>query len=236
MANVNWLKDNGNTSVDFLERGLSDHSPSLVSVAKYVSYRPKPFKFFNFWVKHAQFLDWVDEGWKIEVTGYAMFRLYYRLNLLKIFSRSKNLEVFGGLSQKVVQARQNLAIAQSEFLSSGGSIACQRKERECLHHFISISNAKENFLKQKSRNRWLNLGDGNNSFFHNSVKIRNSSNLIKQLKDEKANCFYDFQQIKELAIEFNQKLIGSPMCSLKIRLIGYLGLSRRSFLQLAFWG
>jgi hypothetical protein len=126
-------------------------------------------------------------------------------DILKI----KNLEVFGGLSQKVVQARQNLAIAQSEFLSSGGSIACQRKERECLHHFISVSNAEENFLKQKSRNRWLNLGDGNNSFFHNSVKIRNSSNLIKQLKDEKANCFYDFQQIKELAIEFYQKLIGS---------------------------
>jgi len=46
-------------------------------------------------------------------------------------------------------------------------------------------------------------------FFHNSVKIRNSSNLIKQLKDEKGNCFYDFQQIKELAIEFYQKLIGS---------------------------
>jgi hypothetical protein len=115
-------------------------------------------------------------------------------DILKI----KNLEVFGGLSQKVVQARQNLAIAQFEFLSSGGSIACQRKER-CLHHFISVSNAEENFLKQKSRNRWLNLGDGNNSFFHNSVKIRNSSNLIKQLKDEKANCFYDFQQIKELA-------------------------------------
>jgi hypothetical protein len=64
-------------------------------------------------------------------------------DILKI----KNLEVFGGLSQKVVQARKNLAIAQSKFLSSGGSIACQRKERECLHHFISISNADENFLK-----------------------------------------------------------------------------------------
>jgi hypothetical protein len=81
MANVNWLQHYGNTPVDFLERSLSDHSPSLVSVTKYVSYRPKPFKFFKFWVEHAQFLDWVDEGWKIEVTGYAMFRLYSRLNL-----------------------------------------------------------------------------------------------------------------------------------------------------------
>jgi len=81
MANVNWLQHYGNTSVDFLEKGLFDQSPSLISVAKYVSYRPKPFKFFNFWAEHAQFLDWVDEGWKIEVTGYAMFRMHSMLNL-----------------------------------------------------------------------------------------------------------------------------------------------------------
>jgi hypothetical protein len=37
--------------------------------------------FFYFWAEHAQFLDWVDEGWKIEVTGYAMFRMYSMLNL-----------------------------------------------------------------------------------------------------------------------------------------------------------
>lgn len=43
------------------------------------------------------------------------------------------------------------------------------------------------------------LGDGNNAFFHNSVKIRNSSNLIKLLKDEESNCISDFQQIKEFS-------------------------------------
>jgi hypothetical protein len=51
----------------------------------------------------------------------------------------------------------------------------------------SLSAAEENFLKQKSRNMWLNLGDGNNSFFHKSVKARNSFNLIKILKDEEGN-------------------------------------------------
>jgi hypothetical protein len=63
----------------------------------------------------------------------------------------------------------------------------KKKERECLHLWASISAAEENFHKQKSRVNWLNLGDGNNTFFHNSVKIRNSSNLIKMLKDDKGN-------------------------------------------------
>lgn len=127
--------------MEFLKRGLSYHSPSLVSVAKYVSYGPKPFKFFNFWVEHAQFLNWVDEGWKVEAIGYALFRLYSRLKFVRGIHKIKNLEVFCGLSQKVVQARQNLAIAQVDFLSPRGSVACQRNEKECLHHFILVSNA-----------------------------------------------------------------------------------------------
>jgi hypothetical protein len=61
---------------------------------------------------------------------------------------------------------------------------CHRKMGECIYVYISISVAKENFLKHKSRNNWLNLGNGNNSFFHKTVKVRNSANLIKMIKDE----------------------------------------------------
>jgi hypothetical protein len=48
MSNLVWLQHFGNTSIEFLEGGLSDHSPALVTVAKFISYGPKPFKFFNF--------------------------------------------------------------------------------------------------------------------------------------------------------------------------------------------
>jgi hypothetical protein len=171
-------------------------------MAKFVSFGPKPFKFFNFWAEHRQFLDWVAEGWRFEITGYAMFRLYSKLKAVKRILKIKNLDVFGGIGQKVSQARSKLAQAQADFLISGGDPDCHRKERECLHHFISISSAEEKFLKQKSRNQWLNLGDGNNAFFHKMVKIRNSSNLIKMLKDDDGNCVSDMQQIKSLAINF----------------------------------
>jgi hypothetical protein len=46
--NLVWLQHFGNTFIEFLERGLSDHSPALVTMAKFISYGPKPFKFFNF--------------------------------------------------------------------------------------------------------------------------------------------------------------------------------------------
>jgi len=82
------------------------------------------------------------------------------------------------------------------------------KERECLHLLTSLLSAEENFLKQKSRVKWLNLGDGNTSFFHNSVTARNSSNLIKMVKDEHDHSYHEFSEIKRLAVSFYKNLLG----------------------------
>jgi len=209
LANGEWFTSFSNTAVEFLERGVLDHSPALVTVAKLVSNGPKPFKFFNFWAEHKNFLEWIEEGWRVEVSGFSMFRLYAKLKVVKAVLKAKNREIFGGLGLKVLQARSDLAKAQSEFLASRDNADCQKKkERECLHLLVSLSAAEENFLKQKSRVNWLNLGDGNNAFFHKSVKIRNSSNLIKMLKDDHGNSILDMQEIKELAITFYKNLLG----------------------------
>lgn len=100
------------------------------------------------------------------------------------------------------------ATAQAFFIDSHGSEISHKKERECLHEFLSISAAEENFLKQKSRNQWLNLGDGNNGFFYKMVKVRNSFNLVKSLKDVEGNLVEGMQRIKQLTIDFYQTLLG----------------------------
>jgi hypothetical protein len=110
--------------VEFQERGVSDHSLSLVAVSSYVSYGPKPFKFFNYWADHSQFLEWIGDAWKIEVDEYSMFQFYAKLKAVRGLLKTKNKEVYGGLGQRVVQARQDLAKAQSSFISSRGDGEC----------------------------------------------------------------------------------------------------------------
>jgi hypothetical protein len=75
------------------------------------------------------------------------------------------------LGQKMIKARQDLAKALADFLSSHGDFDCLHKERECLHELVSIIAVEENFMKQKSRNNWLNLGDGNTAFFLRWLKL-----------------------------------------------------------------
>jgi hypothetical protein len=108
LANIEWIQKFGNTSVDFLEAGISDHSPALIEVEKYVSFGPKPFKFFNFWADHKLFLQWVEDGWKHSVEGYSMFKLYSKLKAVKKILKVKNLEIFGGLRQKVNKTKNEL--------------------------------------------------------------------------------------------------------------------------------
>lgn len=54
----------------------------------------------------------------------------------------------------------------------------------------------------------MNLGDGNSTFFHNLVKARNASNLVKVLKDEQGHTVSNPKIIKEMAVAFYEKLLG----------------------------
>jgi hypothetical protein len=209
LANEYWVSYFGKTIVEFKTGSVSDHSPAIISVGSLQSFGPKPFKFFNYWMEHKEFMSWVKEGWKFQVDGIPMYQLYTRLKVLKNVLRVKNQLCFGDLKRRVMEIRDNLDLAQKEVFNSLGSADCLLKERECLHAYVSITKAKESFLKQKARNQWLQLGDQNNSFFHHSLRVQNAKNTITHLWDELGNRVEDVKEIKEVAANYYKKLLGT---------------------------
>jgi hypothetical protein len=209
LANEYWMSVFGRTIVDFKSGGISDHSPAVISVGFLQSFGPKPFKFYNYWLEHKDFLDWVKEGWNVYVDGFPMYQLYVKLRSVKAVLKNQNVTCYGNLKQKVVQARENLDLAQKEVIASFGKAESLLKERECLHAYVSITKAEESFLKQMARNQWLQLGDQNNSFFHRSIKVKNARSTITHLWDEQGKRVDDMEQIKLVAENFYQKLLGT---------------------------
>jgi hypothetical protein len=55
----------------------------------------------------------------------------------------------------------------------------------------------------------LNLGDQNSSYFFKIVKIRASRNLITHLLDDNGDKVVEENQIKQVAVDFYTKLLGS---------------------------
>lgn len=64
MGNLGQMEKFNQANVEFLQRAISDHSPALVTVGLEKNFGPKPFKFFNFWTDHEDFLNWVSVGWQ----------------------------------------------------------------------------------------------------------------------------------------------------------------------------
>ena len=151
----------------------------------------------------------MKEGWNIQVQGFPMYKLYAKLRFVKAVLKEKNLVCFGNLKQRVIQARENLNLAQTNVIASFGNVDSLLKKRECIHAYVSITRAEEYFLKQTTRNQWLQLGDQNNCFFHRSLKVQNAKKTINYLWNEQETKMEDVDQIKKVAVDFYKNLLGT---------------------------
>ena len=75
-----------------------------------------------------------------------------------------NEDQLGGLSLKESKRLEELEAVQRTLLLCRRQSTLLQSEQEKSHCFMSLNHAEESFLKQKSRDSWLNLGDQNTSF------------------------------------------------------------------------
>ena len=94
--------------VEFLALEVSDHCPAIIHLQHVNESPPKPFRFFNFWTKHLQFLDLVKESWQIPISESPMRALHGKLKRLKFELRRFNQIQFGNLISKMADKRKEL--------------------------------------------------------------------------------------------------------------------------------
>lgn len=114
----------------------------------------KPFKFFNFWFQHDDFLETVKKGWEIEVKGNPMMVIHKKLKLLKPVLKKFNKERYSNISERVLRLRDKLDQVQRNMLisRSDAEIATLR----CLKlELLEMRTAEESFYRQNSIVQWL---------------------------------------------------------------------------------
>ena len=62
-----------------------------------------------------------------------------------------------------------------------------------------VARLEENFLKQKSKLHWLNIGDKNDKTFHRAVATREAINCIKEILCRDGTLTRDENEIKKEA-------------------------------------
>ncbi|XP_058749655.1 uncharacterized protein LOC131622635 [Vicia villosa] len=164
-------------------RDLSDHAPIWIKDNK-KNWGPKPFKFNNNWLKHKEFIPFVEKEWSlINVKGRGDFCLAEKLKALKERLTWWNKVVYGWIDLKIDAACKEIHFIDNEFVNCAGQAMdeiVKNRAKEVEIFWDSLAK-KEVLIRLKSRQTWLKEGDSNSRFFHNSLRSRKDRSALCSL-------------------------------------------------------
>ncbi|GJT89551.1 RNA-directed DNA polymerase, eukaryota, reverse transcriptase zinc-binding domain protein [Tanacetum coccineum] len=161
---------------------------AVIIIPNSMKRKKKAFKFANFVVDKESFIPTVEKGWKIKVDGLQMFQLVKKMRSLKIHLRKLNWQN-GNLFEKVEEVRDELMNIQRKIDKDPYNKTLRNAEVAILKEYMTIMEDEEKLLFQKSKFKWLSLGDRNNSFFHKTLKGRYQRNRIERVQDVNGKSF-----------------------------------------------
>lgn len=85
-----------------------------------------------------------------------------------------------------------------------------RRERAYVQEYAKLVKYEESEAKQKSRIKWLDLGDSNTSFYHNSLKERRSRNNILSLTNSDNIKLEEDREIALECVNYYSELFDKP--------------------------
>lgn len=207
LVNSNWLTKFPLSLANFLQRGLSDHSPATVILG--VSWKRiyKPFQFFNHLIDRSGFYNEIETAWGSTIGGDPWFILTSKLKLVKSAMIKLNKDS-GNLHTNVETSRANLMHFQASMTANPSTFEYNEESR--LSNLYSVALCEqETFLKQKSRARWVKTGDGNNSYFFNYCKGRWNLNKMLALEDDAGVMQFGHDNLASIAVDYYKDLLGT---------------------------
>lgn len=176
LANIQWRLSFPEAFVEVLCRLHSDHNPLLLKLGGTPQPRgPKQFRFEAAWAMHEDYQGIVQTAWEqkrgkpLEALDQVRIQsLIFSKDVFDdIFRRKRNIEAWLKGIQKTLERVDSLFLLHLE--------------QSLQHDYNHILFQEELFWFQKSREKWVKLGDKNTAFFHAQTIIRRKRNKVHGL-------------------------------------------------------
>lgn len=196
-ARLQWQE----ASVKHLPFMASDHAPLYMQLCPQAKGNPRrrPFRFEAAWLKHSGFKELLANSWNGELTTPDA------LKGLQVTLQKWNSEIFGDIQKRKDKLSLDIKVVQDQLDLHQTNILIQ-KEEELLKELYVVLEQEEILWFQKSREKWVALGDRNTKFFHMSTVIRRSKNRIDTLRNDEGRWISDPCELEASAIEFYKRL------------------------------
>ncbi|XP_074342651.1 uncharacterized protein LOC141680282 [Apium graveolens] len=206
VANGVWFNSFIEGNVFVKRRGIMDHNALLFVEPMHLQKHNKLFQFFNFMIDIPGFQDVISKAWSLECNGPCYVRFFSRLKETKRLLRQLNKD-HGNVSSNVSNARANLEEVQL-YMINNTDITLLNLEKDLINKLNATLVEEESFFLQKSRVNWMELGDGNNSFFHHQCKANWNRNKVFSLEDNLGNMVHGQLLCANIAINYFENLLG----------------------------
>jgi hypothetical protein len=168
------------------------------------------FKFLNAWADRADFMAIVQSSWDSPVDGNRMYQFTTKLRLLKTALQKLHHQHTNNITSRVAQAKAAWHDAQFYLDSNPTSVEANNREREHATLYMQLCKDGKSLPKQRFRINWLQLGDRNTKFFHNSLLHRQVRNCIHSLQDSTGTLVTDELEMGKLAFSYYEQLLSAP--------------------------
>uniref|UniRef100_A0A803Q7S4 DUF4283 domain-containing protein n=1 Tax=Cannabis sativa TaxID=3483 RepID=A0A803Q7S4_CANSA len=106
LANQTWINRYEYAEAVFLNEGIFDHSPGILTLYLGIVRGKKPFKYFRMWKSHPKYELALNEIWKSEIRGSKMYQVVSKMKQLKVKLKEINREGFSDLHSALIVVKQ----------------------------------------------------------------------------------------------------------------------------------
>ncbi|KAL2238068.1 UNVERIFIED_CONTAM: hypothetical protein Sindi_0998500 [Sesamum indicum] len=217
LYNNEWLEAGLHCGAHFNLPGcISNHSQGIVTIFDHTLTKPKPFRFFNMWADHLDFLTTVEQQWNLNVEGTPQFNLCKRLKSLKGALKAFNTQHYSHISTRAKEADLALQYAQNQFESNPGDVTLQESLGDLRRKTVFLAEAKQHFFYQKVKIHYLKEGDRNTKFFHDMVKRKAARNSIMAVTRADRTIITVADEIAQEFVDYYTSLLGTEAHTIPI--------------------
>ena len=160
----------------------SDHFPICLEISEPSKPQRNPFKCEKMWFQDLNFLELIKTWWtQANFVGSKMFIFISKLKLLKENILRWNRDHFNNIFKEKLEIEDKLKNLNQDIIKHGMNYERYNLEKELLTKQEDILTKEEIFWRQKSREKWLEEGDRNTKFFHNSTIQKRSFQKISSI-------------------------------------------------------
>lgn len=178
LVSSQWLLNNSHASLEHLDCVGSDHKALLLNTMPEVRKRITPFRFDARWFEYAEVRTIIENQWEQRHTGSQLFCLVQKVKSYRLALRSWRVKHNLNSKRVIEETTKEIKV-----LESAG--------RECFHGKITELEdtiageweKEEKYWRQKSHQKWLQLGDRNTSYFHACTAERRRRNHISGIEN-----------------------------------------------------